>query len=99
MHMTKINRLYIINVSYTFRGRQISSSQNHADFAKTFLLCLICVYSMFHVTWTIFKFSRNQLGTVSAFVMISVPWNNQRAHQVISREPEAGDETTVSAVQ
>ena len=40
-------------------------------------------YSMFHVTWTTFKFNRNQLGTVSAFVMISVPWSNQRAHQDI----------------
>ena len=24
------------------------------------------VYSMFHINWTIFKFNRNQLGTVSA---------------------------------
>ena len=39
---------------------------------------------MFHVTSTTFKFNRNQLGTVSAFVMISVPWSNQRAHQVTS---------------
>ena len=37
---------------------------------------------MFHVTWTTFKFNRNQLGTVSASVMISVPWSNQRAEQV-----------------
>ena len=26
-------------------------------------------YSMLHVTWTTFKFNRNQLGTVSAYVM------------------------------
>ena len=26
-------------------------------------------YSMFHVTWTTFKFNRNQLETVSAYVM------------------------------
>ena len=26
-------------------------------------------YSMFHVTWNTFKFIRNQLGTVSAYVM------------------------------
>ena len=26
-------------------------------------------YGMFHVTWTTFKFNRNQLGTVSAYVM------------------------------
>ena len=26
-------------------------------------------YSMFHVTWTTFKFNRNQLGTVSAYVV------------------------------
>ena len=38
---------------------------------------------MFHVTWTTFKFNRNQLGTVSAYVISSVPWSNQRAHQVI----------------
>ena len=37
-------------------------------------------YSMFHVTWNTFKFNRNQLGTVSAYVMSSVPWSNQRAH-------------------
>ena len=34
------------------------------------------LYTMFHVTWTTFKFNRNELGTVSAFVMISVPWSN-----------------------
>ena len=43
-------------------------------------------YSMLHVTWTTFKFNRNQLGTVSTFVMISVPWSNQSAHQVISEK-------------
>ena len=47
---------------------------------------MVDFYSMFHVTWTTFKFNRNQLGTVSAFVMISVPWSNQRAHQVISEK-------------
>ena len=41
---------------------------------------------MFHVTWTTFKFSRNQLGTVSAYVMSSVTWSNQSAHQVISEK-------------
>ena len=41
---------------------------------------------MFHVTWTTFKFNRNQLGMVSVFVMISVPWSNQRAHQIISEQ-------------
>ena len=44
------------------------------------------LYSMFHVTWTTFEFNSNQLGTVSAFVMISVPWSNQRVHQVISEK-------------
>ena len=43
-------------------------------------------YSVFHVTWTTFNFNRNQLGTVSAYVMISVAWSNQRAHQVISEK-------------
>ena len=42
--------------------------------------------SMFHVTWTTLKFNKNQLGTVSAFVTISMPWSNQRAHQVISEK-------------
>ena len=28
---------------------------------------------MLQVTWTTFKFNRNQIGTVSAFVMLSVP--------------------------
>ena len=41
-------------------------------------------YSMFHVTWTTFKFNGNQLGTASVYVVISVPWSNQRAHWVIS---------------
>ena len=41
---------------------------------------------MFHVTWTTFKFNRKQLGTVSAYVMSSVPWSNQRAHSVISKK-------------
>ena len=43
-------------------------------------------YSMFHVTWITFKFNRNQLGTILAFVMSSVPWSNQRAHQVIDEK-------------
>ena len=37
---------------------------------------------MFHITWTTYKFNRNQLGMVSVFVMISVPQSNQRVHQV-----------------
>ena len=41
---------------------------------------------MFNITWTTFKFKTNQLGTVSAFVVISVPWSNQPAHQVISEK-------------
>ena len=43
-------------------------------------------HSMFHVTWTTFKFNRNQLGTASAFVMISALWSNQRFHQVIGEK-------------
>ena len=34
---------------------------------------VVYFYSTFHVTWTTFKFNRNQLGTVSAYVMSSVP--------------------------
>ena len=30
---------------------------------------LLYLYGMFHVTWTTFKFNRNQLGTVSEYVM------------------------------
>ena len=41
---------------------------------------------MFHATWTTFKFNRNQLGMVSAFVMTSMPWSNQRTHQAISEK-------------
>ena len=59
-------------------------------FCKNFWLRMESIadedYSMFHVTWTTFKFNRNQLGTVSAFVMASVPWSNQRAHQVIGEK-------------
>ena len=28
-----------------------------------------CDYSMFHLSWTTFTFNRNQLGTVSAYIM------------------------------
>ena len=35
----------------------------------------MCHYSMFHLTWTTFKFNRNQLGTVSTYVMSSSPKN------------------------
>ena len=41
---------------------------------------------MFQVTWTTFKFNRNQLRTVSSFVMITVPGRNQRDHQIISEK-------------
>ena len=41
---------------------------------------------MLHITWTIFKFNRNQLGMVSAYVISSLPWSNQCAHQVISEK-------------
>ena len=40
----------------------------------------VLYYSMFHVTRNTFKFNRNRLGTVSAYVMRSVPWSNQRVH-------------------
>ena len=30
---------------------------------------VLCFYGMFHVTWITFKFNRNQLGTVLAYVM------------------------------
>ena len=35
---------------------------------------------MFHITWITFRFSRNQLGMVSAYVMSSKPWSNLCAH-------------------
>ena len=38
------------------------------------------IVSMFHLTWSTFRFSRNQLGTVSAYVMSSKPWSNLCAH-------------------
>ena len=40
---------------------------------------------MFQATWTTFKFKRNQLGMVSAFVIISVAWSNQRAHKSLAK--------------
>ena len=41
--------------------------------------------SGFYVTpWATFKLNRNQLGMVSAFVKMSVPWSNQS--QVISEK-------------
>ena len=43
-------------------------------------------YGMFHVTWATFQFNRNQLRTVSAYVMSSVPSSNQRAHKVINEK-------------
>ena len=36
---------------------------------QTFIVYVRGIYSMFHVTWTTFKFNRNQMGTVSAYVM------------------------------
>ena len=43
-------------------------------------------YGMFLLTWITFRLSRNQLETVSAYVMISKPWSNLYAHQVISEK-------------
>ena len=37
-------------------------------------------YGMFLLTWITFRFSRNQLGMVSAYVMSSKPWSNLYAH-------------------
>ena len=41
----------------------------HYACAKSSILSITVIslsYSMFHVTWSTFKFNRNQLGTVSA---------------------------------
>ena len=40
----------------------------HFEFS-TSPLQIAMTYGMFDVTWTDFKFNRNQLGTVSAYVM------------------------------
>ena len=59
-------------------GREnMINSWNHRRIAGTFVFHF---YNTFYVTWTTFKFRRNQLGMVSAYVIISVPWSNQRAH-------------------
>ena len=69
------------------------SNRSHAVFSDDLklIICfclLVChdsqffsncdAYSMFHVTWTTFKFNRSQLGTVSAYVMSSVPLSHWR---------------------
>ena len=51
-----------------------------------FIVDSISDYSLFHVTRTIFKFNRNQLGTVSGYVMSFVPSSNQHAHQAIDEK-------------
>ena len=58
--------LHIQFCSFVFRGKVGTGTA----------LDLNCVtehgmgtYSMFHGNWTTFKFNRNQLGTVSAYVM------------------------------
>ena len=59
----------------------------YGNFNTIFEIIIInYLHSMFHVTWTTFKFNRNQLRTVSAYVMSSVPWSNQRAHEVINEK-------------
>ena len=42
-------------------------------------------YTIFHLSWIIFNFNINQLGTVSALVIISVPWSNEHVHEVITK--------------
>ena len=38
-------------------------------------------YGMFGVTWATLKFNRNhELGTVSVYIMITMPWSNQCTH-------------------
>ena len=66
----------------TLFGASLEASSTIVTTIETRLI----VYSMFHVTWTTYKFNRNQLGTVLAYVMSSVPWSNQRAHLVISEK-------------
>ena len=46
------------------------------NFKHMYFLDTLQIYNMFHVTWTTFKFNGNQLLTVSAFVIISVPSSN-----------------------
>ena len=69
-------------------GFQILDLKDHfsASLNNTLQQYKISLYGMFHVTWTTFKFNRNQLGTVSAFVTITMLWSNQRVHQVTSEK-------------
>ena len=45
-------------------------------------------YTMFHLSWIIFNFSRNQLGTVSVGEvewLVIISWNNEQVHEVINK--------------
>ena len=50
----------------TFYGTKY---RNENDGVKSSSNSCRYLYSMFHVTWITFKFNRNKLGTVSAYVM------------------------------
>ena len=43
---------------------------------------------MFHVTWTTFKFNKNQLGTVLALAVISMPSSNHVNTEAVFIENE-----------
>ena len=75
--LTKIETSYIVVLLNGINYRFVE--YKYRRYMATILLFLLS-YSMFHVTWTTFKFNRNQLGTVSAYVVRSMLWSNQRAH-------------------
>ena len=57
-------------IPFWFLGRQENSSVSlgfiaNQDTDKNVIVNRLCCYSMFHVTWTTFKFSRNQHGVIN----------------------------------
>ena len=56
----------VVVVKLAVNGNQaLSSCHGHVVLCtKEKIRCTILFYGMFHVTWTTFKFNKNQLGTV-----------------------------------
>ena len=65
--MVQTTKLFLSHVIHSHR---LTFSNASVD-SKEYYVCfnLHPINSMFHVTWTIFKLNRNQLGTVLAYVI------------------------------
>ena len=42
-------------------------------------------YTLFHISWATSNFSKDQLRTVSAYVIISMPQSNEGVYEVINK--------------